>query len=42
MMGRHATGREELFYTFSTEDHVPADHLLRGVHRFLVGDHIVI
>lgn len=35
MMGRRATGREQLFYTFSMEDHVPADHLLRGIHQFL-------
>jgi hypothetical protein len=35
MMGRQATGREQLFYTFSMEDHVPEDHLLRGIHQFL-------
>ncbi len=35
MMGRQATGREQLFYTFSMEDHVPADHLLRDIHHFL-------
>jgi len=35
MMGRQVTGREQLFYTFSMEDHVPADHLLRGIHQFL-------
>ncbi len=35
MMGRQATGREQLFYTFSMEDHVPEDHLLRGIHRLL-------
>ena len=35
MMGRQATGREQLFYSFSMEDHVPEDHLLRGIHRFL-------
>ena len=35
MMGRQATGREQLFYTFSMEDHVPQDHLLRGIHHFL-------
>jgi hypothetical protein len=35
MMGRQATGREQLFYTFSMEDHVPDDHLLRGIHQFL-------
>lgn len=35
MMGRQATGREQLFYTFSMEDHVPQEHLLRGIHHFL-------
>ena len=35
MMGRQLTGREQLFYTFSMEDHVPADHLLRTIHQFL-------
>jgi transposase len=35
MMGRQATGREQLFYTFSMEDHVPEEHLLRGIHQFL-------
>lgn len=35
MMGRQVTGREQLFYTFSMEDYVPSDHLLRGIHQFL-------
>ena len=35
MMGRQVTGREQLFYTFSMEDHVPEGHLLRGIHHFL-------
>lgn len=35
MLGRQATGREQLFYTYSMEDHVPQNHLLRGVHHFL-------
>lgn len=35
MMGRQATGREQLFYTFSMEAHVPEGHLLRGIHHFL-------
>ena len=34
-MGRQVTGREQLFYTFSMEDHVPEGHLLRGIHHFL-------
>lgn len=25
----------QLFYDFCLEDHVPADHLLRGIDRFL-------
>ena len=35
MMGRQATGREQLFYTFCLEDHVPESHLLRGINQFL-------
>jgi hypothetical protein len=26
--------QESLFYEFRFEDHVPADHLLRGIDRF--------
>lgn len=33
-MGHQATGREQLFYTFSMEAHVPDNHLLRGINRF--------
>jgi hypothetical protein len=25
----------QLFYAFRLDDHVPADHLLRGIDRFL-------
>jgi transposase len=35
MMGQRSGNQERLFYSFSLEDHVPADHLLRGVDRFL-------
>lgn len=35
MMGRPIPGREPLFYTFSMEDHVPEDHLLRGIRQLL-------
>lgn len=35
MMGQQGGNQERLFYSFSLEDHVPADHLLRGVDRFL-------
>lgn len=35
MMDCQATGREQLFYTFSMRDRVPDEHLLLGIHRFL-------
>ena len=35
MMGQQAGGQDQLFYSFNVEAHVPADHLLRGVDRFL-------
>ncbi len=39
MMGRQASGQERLFCSFSLEDHVPQDHLLRGINRcFDLGD----
>lgn len=31
MMGRQAIGQDRLFYSFNLEDHVPANHLLRGI-----------
>lgn len=34
MMGQ-STIQDQLFYAFNLEDHVPRDHLLRGVDRFL-------
>lgn len=34
MMGQ-ATVQDQLFYAFNLDDHVPGDHLLRGVDRFL-------
>ena len=34
MMGR-STVQDQLFYAFNLDDHVPRDHLLRGVDRFL-------
>jgi hypothetical protein len=30
MMGQQAGNQERLFYSFNLEEHVPADHLLRG------------
>ncbi len=35
MMGRQASGQEKLFYAFNLEDHVPQNHLLRSIDRFL-------
>jgi transposase len=35
MMGEQVVMQEELFYGFSLERHVPADHLLRAIDRFV-------
>lgn len=35
MMGSQGSTQEQLFYSFSLEDQVPRDHLLRGIDRFL-------
>jgi transposase len=35
MMGAQAVVQEELFYGFSLEQHVPANHLLRSIDRFV-------
>lgn len=35
MMGQREAGQDRLFYSFNLDDHVPPDHLLRGVDRFL-------
>lgn len=35
MMGRQEAGQAPLFYAFNLEDHVPANHLLRGIDHFL-------
>jgi len=35
MMGERQTDQPELFYEFSLERHVPADHLLRSIDRFV-------
>ena len=34
-MGQGSGGHRQLFYAFNLDDHVPADHLLRGIDRFL-------
>lgn len=35
MMGHHSGNQDRLFYSFNIEDHVPQNHLLRGIDRFL-------
>ena len=35
MMGERTVEQEALFYSFSLERHVPADHLLRSIDRFV-------
>ena len=35
MMGERRLDQGALFYEFSLERHVPADHLLRAVDRFV-------
>jgi len=35
MMGERTVAQEALFYAFSLERHVPADHLLRSIDRFV-------
>lgn len=35
MMGERTVMREALFYEFSLERHVPSDHLLRSIDRFV-------
>src|ERR1700739_2266032 len=35
MMGERRSGQEALFYEFSLERHVPSEHLLRSIDRFV-------
>jgi transposase len=35
MMGQQAGIQDRLFYSFNLDHHVPADHLLRRIDRFL-------
>ena len=35
MMGPRQEAQSGLFYDFSLEDHVPQDHLLRSIDRFV-------
>ena len=36
MMGERTVIRRVMVYGFSLEDHVPADHLLRSIDRFVI------
>ena len=39
MMGERTVMQESLFYGFSLEQHVPSDHMLRSIDRFVnLGD----
>ena len=35
MMGQQAGVQDQLFYSFNLDAHIPSDHLLRGIDRFL-------
>jgi len=35
MMGERAIRQEAFFYGFDLDDHLPADHLLRSIDRFV-------
>jgi transposase len=35
MMGQQGSGQHRLFYSFNLDEHVPQDHLLRGINQFL-------
>src|SRR5450432_1909741 len=35
MMGQLSGNQDRLFYSFNLDEHVPADHMLRGIDRFL-------
>ena len=35
MMGDRLIRQESLFYQFRLDDHVPVDHMLRAIDRFL-------
>lgn len=38
MMGERRVDQSALFYEFSLERHVPADHMLRAIDRFVALD----
>jgi hypothetical protein len=35
MMGERRSGQDALFYEFSLDRHVPSEHLLRSLDRFV-------
>jgi transposase len=35
MMGSQTDSQERLFYSFNLEDHIPQNHLLRGINQYL-------
>ena len=35
MMGQRSGNQDRLFYSFNLDEHLPADHMLRGIDRFL-------
>jgi hypothetical protein len=35
MMGERRVGQDALFYEFSLERHVPSEHLVRSIDRFV-------
>ncbi len=35
MMGEQRDNQQRLFYCFNLDEHVPTDHLLRGINQFL-------
>ena len=40
MMGRRQVDQGKLFYEFSLETHIPADHLLRSIDWFVEFDEL--
>src|SRR5208283_4534238 len=35
MIGQRSGNQDRLFYSFNLDEHVPADHMLRGIDRYL-------
>ncbi len=35
MIGQHSGNQDRLFYSFNLDEHVPADHMLRRIDRYL-------